>query len=56
MENVQLQDFCLEGLQSLRFFLGTHVKWDLAKLSLESPHRHSRRPSANSSFVLLAAP
>lgn len=43
MENVQLQGFCLEGLRSLnasRFFLGVHVKFNLAKFALESPHRH----------------
>lgn len=43
MENVLLQGFCLEGLQppnALRFFLGIHMKCNLAKLALESPHRH----------------
>lgn len=43
MENVLLQGFCLEGLQppsALRFFLGIHMKCILAKLALESPHRH----------------
>lgn len=43
MENVQLQGFCLEGLQPLnasRFFLGMHMECNLAKLTLESPHRY----------------
>lgn len=42
-EHGKCAGFCLEGLQPLnasRFFHGMHMKCDLAKLSLESPHRH----------------